>query len=147
MSRPSRKRRLLEKHRCYCAFCKNVRSVYRKRHLSLFDGILALAASLLLGFALWQGFDPRLLVIFAISLVITELFIVFRWRLSIACPHCGFDPVLYKKQPEKAAARVREHYQSRRDDPLSVFMPPPKLQPIIKRSASPLVPRDGRPDA
>ena len=42
--------------------------------------------------------------------MISEIFIQLRWRLTVACPRCGFDPVLYVKDPEKAARRVRQFY-------------------------------------
>lgn len=119
--------------RCYCAFCRTERSVYRKKHVSVTDAFLALLAGLLLGQIIWQNFDPRAVVFSALGLGLAELFIAFRWRLSIACPHCGFDPVLYKRKPQLAADRVREHFQRRREDPLSVFTPPPKLPVLIRR--------------
>jgi len=120
---------------CFCAFCRSERTVYRKRHISAFDVFLALVASLLLSFIVWQDFDPRLVIFFALSLVVAELFVVFRWRMSIACPKCGFDPVLYKKKPELAALRVKAHYTERLEDPMSVFAPPPKLPVLIRKKA------------
>lgn len=121
--------------RCYCAFCKSERSVYRKKHLSLVDASLALVASFALMFVVWQDFDPRVFVLVGASLCITELFISFRWRLSIACRRCGFDPVLYKKSPEQAATRVKAHMERSKEDPLSLFNPPPQL-PVIRKKAN-----------
>jgi hypothetical protein len=119
--------------RCYCAFCRSERTVYRKRHLSLVDGVLAVVASVSFMLVLWQDFDPRVFVFIGISLCITEMFISFRWRLSIACTRCGFDPVIYKKNPEIAAAKVRAHMERSKEDPMSLFSPPPKL-PTVKKS-------------
>jgi hypothetical protein len=121
--------------RCFCAFCRSERTVYRKRHISANDVFLSMVVSLLLSFIFWQDFDPRLVVFFALSLVVSELFVVFRWRMSIACSKCGFDPVLYKKNPELAALRVKAHYGERLEDPLSVFAPPPKLPVLIRKKA------------
>jgi hypothetical protein len=104
-----------------------------KRHVSFFDAMSAAAAAVLMSFVIWQDFDPRLVVFFILALAAAELFIVFRWRLSIACMHCGFDPVLYKKKPELAAQRVRMHLERRRQDPLFAFAPTPKLPVIIKK--------------
>jgi hypothetical protein len=119
--------------RCYCAFCRTKRTVYLHRHVSAPDVLLALAASILLSFVFWQELDPRLLVLFAIGLGIAEVFIVIRWRVSIACPHCGFDPVLYKKSPQLAVSRVKSYMALRREDPMSAFSPPPKLPVLMKR--------------
>ncbi len=120
---------------CFCAFCRSERTVYRKRHVSATDIGLSLLASALLSFIVWQDFDPRLVVFFVIAVVTAELFVVFRWRMSIACAKCGFDPILYKKKPELAAQRVKAHYQEKAEDPLSVFAPPPKLPVLIRKKA------------
>ena len=119
---------------CYCAFCRSERVVYRKRHLSFIDLTLAGSASVLLSFIVWQTLDPRALMFFAFGLGVAELFVQVRWRLSIACPHCGFDPVLYKKNREKAAERVKAFLEIRRDDPMSVFSP--LNLPVVKRPPS-----------
>ncbi len=121
--------------KCFCAFCRSERVVYRKRHISLFDVFTSIIVSLLLSFIVWQDFDPRLVVFFAMSVAISELFVVFRWRFSIACPKCGFDPVLYRKKPELAALRVKAFYGERMEDPMSVFSPPPRLPSLIRKKA------------
>ncbi len=119
--------------RCYCAFCRSERTVYRKRHLSLVDGTLAIVGSISLMLVIWQDFDPRVFVFVGLSLCITEIFMGLRWRLSIACTRCGFDPVLYKRNPDKAAAQVRFHMERSKEDPMSLFNPPPKL-PTVKKT-------------
>ena len=129
--------------RCFCAFCRSERFVYKKRHVSVVDAFLGAAASLLMSFILWQDFDPRAVAMFAVSLGLAEVFIILRWRLSITCPHCGFDPVVYKKDHEAAAKKVKAHMDKRRQDPLSVFAPPPKL-PKIKKKPEPQAPVRGR---
>jgi hypothetical protein len=118
--------------RCFCAFCRSPRLVYVKKHVSLLDIALSVAAALLVSFIVFQDFDPRAVVFFAVGLGVTEMFIIFRWRLSIACPHCGFDPVTYKKMPDRALTRVKAHLKERREDPLSAFSTPIKL-PQLRR--------------
>jgi hypothetical protein len=118
--------------RCFCAFCRSERTVYSKRHISAIDVGLALLASALLSLIVWQELDPRLVMFFALALGLAELFVVLRWRLTIACQKCGFDPVLYKKKPALAAARVKETYKRKMEDPLSAFAPPPKLPVLFK---------------
>jgi hypothetical protein len=131
--------------RCYCAFCRSERIVYKKKHVSAVDAGMALFATVLLSFLIWQDFDPRSVFLFVISLGLAEFFIIFRWRLSIACPHCGFDPVVYKKNRQMAADRVKAHMSQRREDPLWLFNPPPKL-PNLVRTRQPVPPpsRDRR---
>ncbi len=91
--------------------------------------------SFLVSFIVWQDFDPRLVIFFVAAIIVAEIFIVVRWRFSIACRHCGFDPVLYKKKPELAAERVRAYYGERMEDPMSIFSPPPKLPMLIRKKA------------
>lgn len=118
--------------RCYCAFCRSERVVYRKKHLAPIDAALAGVGSVLMMMLVWQDFDPRGLVFFGIGLVLTELFIMLRWRTSINCAKCGFDPVLYKKHPEKAAEKVKAYMSERSNDPLWALSAP-KLKPIVKK--------------
>ncbi len=121
--------------KCFCAFCRSERVVYRKRHVSAFDVALSAVASLLMSFIIWQDFDPRLIMFFVVSIIAAEVFVLVRRRFSIACPHCGFDPILYKKKPELAAQRVKAHYGERMEDPMSIFAPPPKLPTLIRKKA------------
>jgi hypothetical protein len=132
MRRAKRKR---SKH-SYCAFCRTPRIIYTKRHLSAGDAGLCFVSAVLFGVIIWQDFDPRTIVFFAIGLGLSELFIIFRWRLSIVCMHCGFDPVLYKKAPESAAKRVKRYLEVRRENPLLAFSPAPKLPVLIKPPVS-----------
>ncbi len=119
--------------RCYCAFCRSERTLYRKRHVGPIDLFLALAASTLLSFIFWQDLDPRLVVFFVLAVGLAELFIVLRWRLSVVCSRCGFDPILYRRDQKAAAARVKAHYKTRLEDPMWVMSPPPKLRPIVRK--------------
>lgn len=122
--------------KCYCAFCRSARLVYRKKHVSLADVFLAALASALLSLLVWQDLDPRAVMFFALGVGVAEIFVLLRWRLSIACPHCGFDPVLYKKNKPLASERVKQHMDRRREDPLFVLAPPPQLPVVVKRSQS-----------
>lgn len=105
------------KNQCYCAFCKSSRRIYAKRTLSFLNILEALAASLGAMFLIWQQFNPRFVLFFAGFLALGEMFIKIRWRSSTICPLCGFDPVMYKASPEKAAARVKEHLEIRKANP------------------------------
>jgi hypothetical protein len=118
--------------RCYCAFCKSERVVYLKKHLAPIDAALAGVGAVLVMLLIWQDFDPRVLIFFGMGLVLTELFIMLRWRTSINCRKCGFDPVLYKRDPAKAAEKVKAYMLERSDDPLWTLSQP-KLTPLIKK--------------
>lgn len=117
----------------YCAFCKTGRRVYRKKSLSPLDFLLISSLCGLIMWLLVQSFDPRVIIFLVMALVAAETTIHFRWRLALVCRHCGFDPVLYLKSPDKAAARVRFHLDTRQEAPEALFGPALQL-PKRKRS-------------
>ncbi|MFP5520015.1 MAG: hypothetical protein ACLGGX_08940 [Bdellovibrionia bacterium] len=119
-----------KKNQCYCAFCKSPRRIYRKKTISLLNVGEALAASLGVMFLLWQKFDPRFVLFFAAFLVVGELFIRLRWRTSVLCPHCGFDPVLYLKDSRQAAEKVKNYLAKRKQDPEKILAKPLNL-PVL----------------
>ena len=118
--------------RCYCAFCRTERVVYLKKHITWIDASLIALGSGLTMVALWQDLHPSGLLFFTLALIATELVVNIRWRLSINCAKCGFDPVLYKKDPERAAQKVKAYMEERSADPFWALSPP-KLPPFIKK--------------
>ena len=101
-----------------------------KRNIGFMNILYAVACSLVIMYCFWQAWDPRALVIFAVTLGITETFIQIRWRLSVFCKQCGFDPVLYVKDPAKAAEKVTAHLAKRREDPRFLLTKPLNLPTI-----------------
>lgn len=91
-----------------CAFCKLERRVYVKKHIDWTNVVLSFLAAVLLMFAVWQSLEPKALLFFSINIIVAEVFVNLRWRLSLPCPHCGFDPLLYKTDREKAAMKVKQ---------------------------------------
>lgn len=91
----------------YCAFCRLERKVYVKKHVDWTNVLWALLVSVLLMVVVWGAFEPKFLVLFAILLSCAEVFVHLRWRMSLACVHCGFDPLLYKMKRERAVAQVK----------------------------------------
>jgi hypothetical protein len=102
---------------CFCAFCKAERRVYSKKHIGLTNVLAAMLLSSGITFVFWGELDPRGLMLFCLTMVGSEVFIFFRWRSSLVCRLCGFDPVIYKRSPERAAARVREFYEKASQNP------------------------------
>jgi hypothetical protein len=101
----------------YCAFCRAERSVYLKRHAGLLDTAVAFAMAFLIMVARWQSFNPKVIVFFLAFLTAMEIVIQVRFRLGIVCKLCGFDPVIYKKNPELAAKQVKFRLDHIQDDP------------------------------
>ena len=111
--------------RCFCAFCRSSRIVYSKRHVSVIDILLSAIASASLSLVVWQALDPRATMFFVFSVGFAEIFVIIRSRFSMSCSRCGFDPALYRKGPELAAAKVKEHRAKRLSDPMSIFYAQP----------------------
>jgi len=127
---------------CYCAFCRSPRRVYKKKNISFMNFLASLMTSVVIMFALWQHFDPRALIVFVVCLAISEIFVQVRWRLSIACRQCGFDPVLYTRDHEAAAAKVKAHLERRKEQPQYLLSKPLNLPTISPAKSLALQNRD-----
>lgn len=95
-------------------------------------------ASVVVMFALWQEFDPRVTVVFVVCLAFAEVFVKIRWRLSVVCRVCGFDPVLYLKDPNTAAEKVKAQLDMRKQDPKYLLAKPLNLPAIPAEKAKAL---------
>ncbi len=102
--------------RCYCAFCKAERKVYVKKHIDLTNVVGAVLLAMAVGQAYWGAPDPRALVIFCLTIVTLEVFVYMRWRSSIICNLCGFDPLVYKRSPERASQLVQAFYKEQHNN-------------------------------
>ncbi|MCB0394299.1 MAG: hypothetical protein KDD25_07055 [Bdellovibrionales bacterium] len=99
----------------YCAFCGTQKNVYRHRHLTVFNFFETLVLSLVLMYILWESLDFRFLMIWVGTLIVAEVLMQLRWRLSLRCKKCGFDPVVYRRSPGLAAENVKRHLESARN--------------------------------
>lgn len=102
-----------------------------KKHAGLLDFATALFMSALIMWSRWQELNPKAIGIFVAIVMFMEVFIQLRYRLNLTCQYCGFDPVLYKKDPESAAKRVKIHMDQMRLDP--DFLLSEKSQNTLKR--------------
>lgn len=118
----------------YCAFCKTKRTIHLKKHVGGVEISLSLLASIVLMFLFFQKFDFRIIPIFALAICFYETLIQIQYRLSLACPHCGFDPILYLKSQQKACEVVKAHLEKRKQDPEALLKAKPLNLPKIKKS-------------
>ncbi len=103
--------------RCFCAFCKAERRIYTKKHVGLTNVLAAVLLSSAVTFVYWGELDPRGLMLFGLMILGSEVLIYLRWRTSLVCSLCGFDPLIYKRSPAEAAERVRAFYKTSSEDP------------------------------
>lgn len=126
------------KHNCYCAFCRTPRLMRRRRHIgavNVIAGALVSACAMLL---IWQTFDPRVFVFFAFFAGVSEIVMQVRWRLSIVCKTCGFDPIAYLRDPAAAAEKVKLRLDLRRQDPAAMLGRPLRLPTVTTERAEEL---------
>lgn len=123
---------------CYCAFCKSPRHIYRKRNIGLINVIASALAAVVIMFVIWQTLDPRAIIAFVVCMAISEVFIKIRWRLSVVCRTCGFDPVLYLKDAPAAAEKVRVRLDDRKQDINYLLAKPLNLPTITPKKAEAL---------
>lgn len=119
---------------CYCAFCKNTRKVYSSKHMSLSGIVGMVVLSYVMTYVIWHQPDQRGLIILGTFLMIAEGATQLRWRQSLVCQHCGFDPIVYMKSPELAGVKIKEFMKVRSERPEFLLKPVLNLQP---RRASP----------
>ncbi|MBO9666660.1 MAG: hypothetical protein J7501_07575 [Bdellovibrio sp.] len=126
------------KHNCYCAFCKTPRNIYRKKNIGVMNILASAMAAVVIMFAIWQEYDPRVMIAFVVCLAISEIFVQIRWRLSVVCRACGFDPIMYVKDPQAAAEKVKVQLDRRKEDPKYLLAKPLNLPAIAPKKAEAL---------
>lgn len=118
---------LSQRKSCYCAFCKVERKVYRFKHLSLPDILGLIILGITCTFAVYRSLDPRGLFFIGVLLLIGEAFTQAKWRTSMVCRNCGFDPVIYIRNPEQAGLKIKAFLDTRAESPAHLLRPPVAL--------------------
>lgn len=115
----------------FCAFCKLKFSTYSQKHIGIWTLFGCVLITAVLNFYVFTDFHWAMALVTVAFVLIAEAFIRIRWRTSICCPHCHFDPILYKKSPDQAALRVKVFLDHRKTNPYYLLRPTPQL-PVIK---------------
>lgn len=118
----------------YCGFCRLSHKVYTHKHVPWL-GIIGFAGlSGIVSFLVWRDFHWASLLVFGLGAICAEFLMQYRWRQSIKCKGCGFDPMIYKRSPEQAAQQVKAYLEKRKIDPSFLLKPRPHLpQPAQKK--------------
>ncbi len=122
-----------DRSQCFCAYCKSPRRIFRARGLTAVHvlGCLIFSAAISMWFR--SIFDVFFLVLFASFAVIAEVVLRLRWRMSIQCEVCGFDPALYVQSQEKAAEKVKSFYEKKKLDPLFLLKSHPAIEARVNK--------------
>ena len=125
---------LTKRTNCYCAFCRSPRKVHRKKNISLANILVSAVGAVALAFLIFKEFHALSFVLFISFLVISEAFVTIRWRASMACKYCGFDPLIYIKDTHRAVEKVKVHLAKRKNDPASLLAQPLNLPRVNPKS-------------
>ena len=79
---------------------------------------------MLLTVTIFKTMDPRGLAIVGTMLIIAELFSQTKWRASMICRNCGFDPVVYVRDPEQAGLKIKAFLEKRSEKPENILRAP-----------------------
>lgn len=85
--------------------------------------------SYVMTYAIWHQPDIRGLIIMGTLLMVGESATQLRWRQSMVCQHCGFDPVIYVRSPELAGAKIKDFMKQRSERPEYLLKPALNLAP------------------
>lgn len=83
--------------------------------------------AIITSFILFQDLDLRCLVFLGLYAALGEIFVHLRWRLSVLCMECGFDPLVYLRNPELAAKKVKATLAQRDRHPENWLKPALKI--------------------
>jgi len=114
----------------YCAFCKTPRRIPTKKRVGFYNFVMSMLFGAVMTFIVFQEFDPRGILFVILGLVVSEYFIQMRWRMSIMCKSCGFDPVVYLKNPTMAAEKVKSFMDMKKQDSQYLLARPLNLPSI-----------------
>lgn len=127
---------LQQRTKCFCAFCKTTRKVYRSKNLSFIEVLGLIFLGVVLTFVVFKSFDPRGLGFVGSLLIIGEIFTQVKWRSAMVCQNCGFDPVLYLRSHEQAGLKIKAFLEKRADSPAHLLRPPVVLPKVKANSRS-----------
>lgn len=127
-----------QRQSCYCAFCKTTRKVYKQKNLSMIEIMGLIFLGVIITFVFYKSFDPRGLIFVGLLLLVGEIFSQLKWRGSMLCKNCGFDPIIYLRDPEQAGLKIKAFLEKRADSPAHLLRPPVVLPRIKADSATKL---------
>lgn len=128
----------------FCAFCKSPRWFYKRRSLGIFHIIMSLIASVVISIYAFGNLDPKLTLFFVVGLCISEVFTQIRWRMSLVCKQCGFDPIIYKRDTILAAKMVKKRLEQRQNS-ASLLLNPLQLPTLSPERAEVLQKLENQP--
>lgn len=108
----------------FCAFCRSPKSFFKRKRLGILNILGSVVVALALNYLFTRQIDPIVFVIIVVNLFAVELILQVRWRMSLICHECGFDPIIYKRNPEVACQMVKNKMEKRKENTIkTIFYP------------------------
>jgi len=103
--------------------------------MSLVDILGLVLLGVTLTYTVYKSLDPRGLFFIGILLLTGEAFTQTKWRTSMVCRNCGFDPVIYVRNPEQAGLKIKAFLDKRAESPAHLLRRP-VVGPIKKEKTT-----------
>jgi uncharacterized Zn finger protein (UPF0148 family) len=102
--------------RVFCPVCYQAYRLKLPREVRIAHYLQVSLLGLLLAGALYPWLGFRAWVVLPPLWILFELIFRLWKRMEMVCPHCDFDPVVYKRDPALAKERVKERMESLRNE-------------------------------
>jgi len=100
----------------FCPLCRTERNVTVNPKLTKKNVIQIALTTAIVGSALFPVFGVESYFVFFAIWGAFELAIRSDYKKQIACPHCGFDATLYKRNVKDARQKVAEFWEQKKSN-------------------------------
>jgi predicted RNA-binding Zn-ribbon protein involved in translation (DUF1610 family) len=97
----------------FCPLCRSQRILAQSPRPHLGHAFQIGLTSLVIAAAAWPWCGAKGLLSFVPLWTVFELVFRLRLRARLSCPHCGFDPYLYKTDVRRARGEVERFWRKR----------------------------------
>lgn len=104
-----------ERYQFFCPLCGNHEKTRTVKPVAIRQHLQIALATFVFSYFLWPVFGPKGVLTYLVFWAGTEFAMRLQRRSQWLCSSCGFDPFLYKQDPEKMRAVVKEFIQKRID--------------------------------
>lgn len=102
------------------------------KNVTLVEVSFCILGGLLISLIFWQKFDAKIFAVIAILIGLVEFLAQIKWRLAVVCTKCGFDPILYLKDKNKTALKIKNFLAKRKADPAILLSKNPHVDlPVL----------------
>ncbi len=97
----------------YCPLCGHHQKTKTAHGLGIKHHLQIGLATFVFSYFTWSLFGPKGILTYLVFWGLTEFFMRFQRRSQWICNECGFDPFLYKRDPNLMRQAVQNHIQDK----------------------------------